>query len=96
MTQERLDELRAIPHVVSVEPDLNEYARIYLDGNTTPGPVAGILPNARHLAQRIEVGTGFTGSNAHEAIVSEYLLYRLGNATMPKCKPVSARPFASS
>jgi putative ABC transport system permease protein len=78
LTAERLEELRALPHVLSVEPDLSEYGRIYVDGKSTPGMIGGILPNSRHLNKRIDVGTDFSGPDANEAILNEYLLYRLG------------------
>ncbi len=80
LTEDRVDQLRRIPHVVDVVPELDQYGRAYWqDGNESAQSHVYAVPFAyKRYLDRIEAGSGFTDPRGRQCIIHEYLLYRLG------------------
>ena len=77
LTPERLDEVRAIDHVVRVEPELNLAGEIAWNNTTVQGNVIGIPLDDAELLARIET-RNFSAPDASEVIVHEYFLWKMG------------------
>jgi len=78
LTREKIEELRRLPHVVEVFPELEENARVFFNDSTMQVQVQGAPFNYPKLGQRLEFGHPLTLPDAHECLVHEILLYRLG------------------
>ena len=80
LTPERVRQLRNLPHVVDVIPELDETGRCFIEGQpgSTPGHVYGVPVDLAKFDHRLEVGKRFSSPYAKECIVHEFFLYQLG------------------
>lgn len=80
LTRERLEQLRQLPHVVSVIPELSEFGRAFLGPTQQMQAVNlyGVPGDFKRIVERIDQGQRFSSENAKECLVHEYLLYRWG------------------
>jgi putative ABC transport system permease protein len=78
MTPERLDQLRKMEHVVSVVPPLFRSAWVTFNHKTEEANTCAAAPDHKLLRDRLVAGDSLSRTSGHEAVVSEYLLYRLG------------------
>lgn len=77
LTADRLAEFATWEHVVAVQPELVERARLTYAGQVIPSEVAGFTGDPDRLAAVLEFGrTPAPGTD--EALVHEFLLYRWG------------------
>ena len=77
LTPARLRELAAWDHVVGVEPDLREGARLVFDGQILLGNVSGFDGDPGKLGTVLEFGRP-PAAGADELIAHEFLLYQWG------------------
>jgi putative ABC transport system permease protein len=77
LTLQRLQELGSIPHVVNVEPSLQQMGRVILAGKVTDADCVGLTRNEASINTMLIAGRA-PGAAPHEIVVHEYLLYRLG------------------
>jgi putative ABC transport system permease protein len=80
LNQERVADLRAIPHVRSVRPQLNVQCRGVLGNQAEYAMAISAVPGDERLASRIVAGQFLASDDTKEVIVSEHLLYELGVA----------------
>ena len=80
LTPERLDEIRALEHVVKVEPELNLSGEIGWNGTVVQSNVIGIPLDDPELLARLE-SNGFSSPDAPEVVVHEYFLWKMGVRT---------------
>lgn len=77
LTPTRLAEFATWEHVVAVEPDLREQARLVFDGQVQFGDATGFHGNREKLTPLVEFGRP-PAPGADELIAHEFLLYRWG------------------
>jgi putative ABC transport system permease protein len=79
LTTEAIEHIKALDHVVRVEPDVILYdAKGSLGGKTEGVVAASALLGSRGLRSRLLAGRPFTTEQGRVAIVHEFLLYRWG------------------
>jgi len=78
LRRESLAELAGIEHVVSVTPEVGGIGRAFLGGESVDVDFYGVRTGHRRIPERIDLGSGFSSDEAHEALVHEYTLYQLG------------------
>jgi putative ABC transport system permease protein len=78
LTRERLQELAAIEHVVSVLPDVGTQGRAEFGGKTEYVMSWASPPGNQRLRDRLVAGTDFSSADERSAIVSEFLLFEWG------------------
>ncbi len=80
LTPERVEQIRRLPHVEDVIPELDEFGRCFLEGKTasTPAHIYSVSQGHAHYDHRLEVGSRFSSPSARECIVHEFFLYQLG------------------
>lgn len=78
ITPERLHSLEALPHVNAVIPDVTIYGRATLDRKAGDASIHSAPSNDTQLRNRIVAGSYLKPEETNSAVVSEYLLYRLG------------------
>jgi putative ABC transport system permease protein len=78
MTREKVEELRLLPHVVDVIPQLEETGRAFLGDVSLQASLYGVPYDYRRFKHRLVMGDSFSAAGARECIVHEILLYRLG------------------
>jgi putative ABC transport system permease protein len=79
LTPERLQQLREIPHVASVTPEVNFYSARALLGNKSDNVFVHSAPSDHKLLRdRMIAGSFLSAPDENAAVVTEYLLYRLG------------------
>ena len=77
LTPRQIKEFSGWDHVVGVEPDLFETARLAYRGQTVQGECSGFVGDTNKLQQLVEFGrVPVAGTN--EVMVHEFLLYRWG------------------
>jgi putative ABC transport system permease protein len=77
LTRERLDELAGLDHVVSARPALSGQGRVFFNDRSFLAQTSA-PPDPGRLTGRLVAGRFFTDPHAREAVVSEFLLYKLG------------------
>ncbi|MSR54521.1 MAG: ABC transporter permease [Gemmataceae bacterium] len=77
LTPDQLREFAGWEHVVSVEPDLSENARLVFRGQIRQGNCVGFESDPERLRGILEFGRP-PREGTNEAIVHEFLLYQLG------------------
>jgi putative ABC transport system permease protein len=77
LTPERLQQLNEIPHVKSVTPEVNLYGRALLHHKAEDASIHSAPPGHK-LADRLVAGEFLSAADGDTAVVTEYLLYRLG------------------
>src|SRR5262249_6251925 len=78
LTRERLRELERTDHVRSVVLSGVAYGRAVLGDKTELTQVGAAGLEDEHFRGRVTAGDWFSAADADEALVSEFLLYRLG------------------
>lgn len=78
LTPERLEAVRALPHVKEVNPDVDIYGRAMLDRKVEDAYIHSAPSNDEPLKARIVAGSYLRPEDTNTAVVSEYLLYQLG------------------
>ena len=75
LTTDRIAQLRQIPHVVDVVPELSMSGRVFFSKKSSGASVYGVPYEERRIDYRIEVGGHFSAPDAKECLVHEFLLY---------------------
>ncbi len=78
LTPARLEEVRAIPHVVSVRPLVLLRGRAILGERVESTTALGVPPDDEPFRDRLIAGTLLDRSDGNDALVTEHLLYQLG------------------
>jgi putative ABC transport system permease protein len=78
LTPRMLPLLSEIPHVASVTADVGFYPRAILDNHIEEAFVHSSPPDRKQLLGRIVAGRYLNVQDADSAVVTEYLLFRLG------------------
>jgi putative ABC transport system permease protein len=92
LTPKQMKEFATWDHVVAVEPDLFETARVSFRGQLQNATCTGFTGDARKLPRAVEFGrTPDAGSN--EVLVHEFLLYRLGVRSDPDVQRAIGQPI---
>jgi putative ABC transport system permease protein len=80
LTRERVAQLATLEHVRSVVPSETHLARIVLGDRVEQGTVLAAGPDNEHFRNRVIAGSPLTAGDDQGALVTEFLLYRLGVA----------------
>ena len=73
-----LKRLQDLPHVEAVVPSSLQFGFVDVDGNSQPTDVCSVRVNDHACRDRLMAGRLFESTTEHSAIVTEFLLYRLG------------------
>ncbi|MDB5392319.1 MAG: ytrF 1 [Planctomycetaceae bacterium] len=91
LTREKLQELAALPHVESVVPVIWQYGTALIDGQAQAVDIGSGRPVDVDCQRRLVAGRLFESSSETAALVSEFLLYRLGLTDDDAVKSVVGR-----
>jgi putative ABC transport system permease protein len=78
ITPERLQELAALDHVRSVQPNVQQHGRVFLRDRGEYAGSLGVLPDDTLFSSLLVAGRFFSSTSAREVVVTEHLLYQLG------------------
>jgi putative ABC transport system permease protein len=78
LTRDRLRDLEGIDHVRTVVLSGVAYGRAVLGDKNENTPVGTAAADDEHFRNRVTAGDYFSAADAPEALLSEFLLYRLG------------------
>jgi putative ABC transport system permease protein len=92
LTPQQMKVFAAWDHVVAVEPDLFETARVSFRGQVRNAICSGFKGDSRKLSRAIEFGRP-PAAGTNEAIVHEFLLYRLGVKSDAEVEAVLGQPI---
>ena len=78
LTAAKVDEIAAMPGVVSAWPEIVFPGRAELDGKETPAEIRGVDPESASIAARLVAGRGLVWAPGRSALIQEATLYKMG------------------
>ena len=78
MTSETLEDMRQLPHVVTVVPEIYMSSTAFIDGQQAVGAVVSADPLSRSFRERVIFGEAITEDERDAVLIDEYFAYRLG------------------